>query len=1258
MRLLPSLAERPPAKFIRRSGVVERMQAQARPGAPLLASSAILAPSLLPLALLVLTLTPAMLQATADLGPGPPVDGDWVVSGTESYSNRTLLVNGSLRIQFPGLLTLTDTVVLFNSSDSSTRSIEVAGGGSLSATNTFFQAIGGKETLSMVLNGTVVLTNVTLQNATSPGPSVYGIAINGGALVQIRKSTILRCEGVGVLLNGPLDTLIEDTTIRQCGTGIRIEDQSAPSGMGPTIRGSLITDTDSNGIYAGTNTQGLIANTTISEGHARALTLQKSAIEVADGNLSTAREGQVAVFVFGGAPLLTHNVIRSNGTGARIAGGSSAVVSNNTFHGNGAAMGLGVLVTEDSPALVRDNTFDDLIRVGIRVSGGSAAQLRQNRLANLTEAGVDVETTSAPIIDGNVFDGGAVGVRSSSSAPWVVGNTFVSQTSAAVNISGFGLANALIGGNTFTGGNVGVRCNIGGPSIIDNVFSSVALAAIRCNDAAPSVLQNEVSGGGHGIELTDVGGGSVQGNHLVGVEQAIVLTRSPRTISGNTIENSGFGLVVRQTQVEAEGNTYTDSTFADYLLAEQTLVTTHTDRFADDGVIVDGTSMVEVEASKGFRIHSSDGSLLGNARVTFQNSSGEVVYGNLVSSPVDGTIDPRTYVLRTFSAQGWDVRTPITATVRADLLDPFDNVTTVTFDNSTYQDLYYDFRPTIVSGGLLVADEGQPLWLDLSASISDLDDPKGTLGISSDDPAVQEIDGLRLALQYDDVPQEWPFLTVLRLTLHDPLASSQAEVQVKVFPQNDLPRLLAPIPSATVEEGESWQLDLHASFDDEEHPENLTFSSNFPDALTFDEGSRTVTWEPAANATSLQGVVITASEREAPVQVVHSNLFDLSFVPFNDPPIYLGGLRGKQVLEDTTHEVRLDDLFTDEEDPDGLVFTANYDEVVIDPVSRAASWTPTQSSRDLINLQLSAHDATDPELVTQSAQVNWIAIKVDDPPVYRGGLGDVNVTEGGFWDHSLDDLFFDEEGTPLTFSVNKPLASSGLLIERSPQGGWIILWRPTVDNGGENLTSVIITAYDSRHQSAQSIPFNLTFTPIDDGPPGGPVRVETIPAWVWGALIVGAVVPAAGLLLHRRYITERYELRELFLIYHDGRLITHARATEEEAIDEDILASMLTAIQEFVKESLGNKGTAAGTGAGVVKDLDEMTYGDLRIVIERREDMYLAAVIKGFPARRLRNLMQTLMAQIAAAYGPVLENWDGDNKRLPAIQAFLITMFL
>ena len=124
-----------------------------------------------------------------------------------------------------------------------------------------------------------------------------------------------------------------------------------------------------------------------------------------------------------------------------------------------------------------------------------------------------------------------------------------------------------------------------------------------------------------------------------------------------------------------------------------------------------------------------------------------------------------------------------------------------------------------------------------------------------------------------------------------------------------------------------------------------------------------------------------------------------------------------------------------------------------------------------------------------------------------------------------------------------------------------------------------------------------------------------------------------------------FHVTELFLIHREtGLLLLHlaASGTAPGAVPDtegnaDLVSGMLTAIRDFAQDAFG-RGREGG--------LDEIQYGDRRILIEAAQHIYLAAVVDGVEQAGFRSRLRDSAMEVENAYNNVLRQYDGDASRL------------
>lgn len=120
----------------------------------------------------------------------------------------------------------------------------------------------------------------------------------------------------------------------------------------------------------------------------------------------------------------------------------------------------------------------------------------------------------------------------------------------------------------------------------------------------------------------------------------------------------------------------------------------------------------------------------------------------------------------------------------------------------------------------------------------------------------------------------------------------------------------------------------------------------------------------------------------------------------------------------------------------------------------------------------------------------------------------------------------------------------------------------------------------------------------------------------------------------------RTHTEQAFLVRHDGKLLARVSRMESE-FDEDIMASMLTALEHFVAHSLTGKERGK---------FDELHYGDLKIVLRHGSGILFAVFISGGVTDALLNTMDDVVNYVEAKYGDMLQAWDGDWAHLGDLQ--------
>jgi len=134
---------------------------------------------------------------------------------------------------------------------------------------------------------------------------------------------------------------------------------------------------------------------------------------------------------------------------------------------------------------------------------------------------------------------------------------------------------------------------------------------------------------------------------------------------------------------------------------------------------------------------------------------------------------------------------------------------------------------------------------------------------------------------------------------------------------------------------------------------------------------------------------------------------------------------------------------------------------------------------------------------------------------------------------------------------------------------------------------------------------------------------------------------AEVVLLH----TLRYRVEQVFLIHRTTGLLLHHVATESAAVqDQHLVSGMLTAIQEYVRDSFG---------ATRDEMLDHLQVGEWTVWIEHGSHAYVAAVVRGTPPTSLRQNIRDVVDDLHVRYASALEQFSGDPTPFHATHSHL-----
>lgn len=152
-------------------------------------------------------------------------------------------------------------------------------------------------------------------------------------------------------------------------------------------------------------------------------------------------------------------------------------------------------------------------------------------------------------------------------------------------------------------------------------------------------------------------------------------------------------------------------------------------------------------------------------------------------------------------------------------------------------------------------------------------------------------------------------------------------------------------------------------------------------------------------------------------------------------------------------------------------------------------------------------------------------------------------------------------------------------------------------------------------------------------------------AWRWEALRTGS---SYGEVVLRH--TLLYRVEQVFLVHREsGLLLAHLTTPSVAAQAPDMVAGMLTAIQDFARDSFQ---------VAQEEMLETMQVGELTVWVEQGSRTLLAAVIRGHAPMELRAELQRTLEEIELEHAPELTRFNGDasvfSRSRPRLETLLL----
>ncbi len=567
-----------------------------------------------------------------------------------------------------------------------------------------------------------------------------------------------------------------------------------------------------------------------------------------------------------------------------------------------------------------------------------------------------------------------------------------------------------------------------------------------------------------------------------------------------------------------------------------------------------------------------------------------------------------------------------------------------------------------------------PYTFDYGPYASDVDHDDASLVLTTSDPGHTEVAGLQVTYTYpsafagDSVP--------VTLTVSDGEYQAQDLILVNIT-DNAPPVLLQPLPDLQVQRGEtlSGAFDLDDFFADPEEATLLMSAHGTYSHLAISiHEDHSVDFTSLGDWTGVEEVVFRATD---PLGATAEDAIRVTIVGANLPPV-LAPLPQVRVAHDVLYVFDLAPYVDDPDTPASqLQVSVDVANVTVDGLALRILMTGWSGQEYTIPVQVTVDDGEASDSGTLEVFVGDVA-----PPAVVLPLPDITFPEDTFHltPFAVASRFKDLGGSP-TFLFFGNLEVSVILnatghLNLSAARDWF---------GTETLT---VRAIRQGDQAFVEDSFRVVVTPVNDPPALAPLPPQRVKAGEVTLLDLApylsdvddplsslqvqtssAQIQVVGLVLVLNFTEARgpedvqlivtdgeasaqavaylvytravrpYSLDDVFLITRGGKLVLHHTTRLRADMDEDVLAGMLTAIQEFVKDAFRED----------AQHLKRFEFGEKCVLIEPGEHLYVAAIYKGGEPEDAAESLRDFVGDLEERYASILPHWTGEPSALPGV---------
>lgn len=309
---------------------------------------------------------------TENVFADPSISGDWIVSGTESYYNETIVLNGNLNVESSGTLTFRNVTLLMNCTYNGQYNITVKSSGKF-----------------YVLDGSVI-------TSANPGKRIGFFDVQQGSTFRMNKGELHECgwsmlpKSIGMTIMSS-DAVVENSLISHNWIGILVTD-------GVIVRNNTVTENDAqpeSGIAVYGNST--IYNNYVSSNYGSGILISGHCTPTIHNNTVTGNWIGIYIETYSN-PIIQGNTVIENGIQASGEGIFCQVYCNPIIQGNNITSNeLGILFMDHSMGIIQNNIITSNRGNGIQCTDNSFPEVHWNDIYDNDGYGVENADSSVTV---------------------------------------------------------------------------------------------------------------------------------------------------------------------------------------------------------------------------------------------------------------------------------------------------------------------------------------------------------------------------------------------------------------------------------------------------------------------------------------------------------------------------------------------------------------------------------------------------------------------------------------------------------------------------------------------------------------------------------------------------------------------------------------------------------------------------------------------------------------------------------------------